>query len=155
MSPIELQGLLPLQRKLNRASAAILGAVADHVASKEAPAMVRTMRSRSGSNKTLRIASSTASMRRTRTGATVVTQAAGLAATVLMGSEFGGRRRVKAYVSRSRNGTPYVLRRHTTMQFGPFLGRHGYWFWPSIRTEARGIRKRVLTVANKAVRDAQ
>lgn len=50
------------------------------------------------------------------------------------GGEFGGRKSKKvSYSTRSRAGRAYVVRRRTTMQFLPHLGREGYFFWPTMR----------------------
>jgi hypothetical protein len=76
----------------------------------------------------------------------------GLNAKLFFGSEFGGRRRPKkAYVTRSRHGRPYIVRRRTTQQFGPYLGTHGYFFFPTTRTLLKGLRARVTKVVVKAV----
>lgn len=55
-----------------------------------------------------------------------------------LGSEFGGDKSRKiGYPTRSPNGTRYIVRRRTTMQFLPHQGREGYWFFPTVR-EGRG-----------------
>jgi hypothetical protein len=69
-----------------------------------------------------------------------------------MGAEYGGGKRPKrAYVNRSRSGRPYVVRRRTTKQFHPYLGTRGYWFWPTVRLDLKGIRKRIKTAVVQAV----
>lgn len=72
---------------------------------------------------------------------------------VIFGAEFGSKRkRRRAYVSRSRAGRGFVVpRRRTTMQFKPHLGRRGYWFWPAVRTDLRGINRRVHDLIVEAV----
>lgn len=62
-----------------------------------------------------------------------------LGGAVFMGSEFGGRRKLKTYMTRSRSGNPYVVRRHTTRMFRVHLGTVGYFFWPSVRRGLRGL----------------
>jgi hypothetical protein len=64
---------------------------------------------------------------------------AGLGSIVFMGSEFGGRRKLKSYATRSRSGKAYIARRHTTRQFKLHLGTRGYFFWPAVRKELRGF----------------
>lgn len=91
-----------------------------------------------------RIAASSLRFERTTDGANVaVGGGGGLPAILLMGAEFGGRKRKTTYVSRSRRGTPYIVnQRRTTMQFLPHLGNRGYWFWPSVRRQLDGVMRR-------------
>jgi hypothetical protein len=78
----------------------------------------------------------------------------GTASVVLKGAEFGGRRRKKkAVVTRSRSGRGYIMRRRTTMQFAPFLGTRGYWFWPTARTDLKGINARIGKILSSVVSD--
>jgi hypothetical protein len=61
-------------------------------------------------------------------------QGGGLDATLFPGGEYGGRKSKRVpYATRSPNGTAYIVRRRTTMQFKPHLGKHGYFFWPTVR----------------------
>ena len=72
----------------------------------------------------------------------------------IFGAEFGSkrnRRNRRAYVNRSRRGKAFVVRRRTTMQFKPHLGKRGYWFWPAVRTDLRGINARVFKLLSKVV----
>ena len=71
----------------------------------------------------------------------------------IFGAEFGSKRkRRRSYVTRSRAGRGYVVpRRRTTMQFAPHLGKRGYWFWPAVRTDLRGINRRVYELMRKTV----
>jgi hypothetical protein len=73
---------------------------------------------------------------------------------VTFGAEFGSKhgRSKRAYVTRSRKGTPYVVRRRTKNQFHPFLGNRGYWFWPTVRTDLKGINRRVGAILAEAVK---
>jgi hypothetical protein len=58
----------------------------------------------------------------------------GLGGIVFAGGEFGGKKSKKVYYpTRSRSGGVYVVKRRTTMQFLPHLGREGYFFWPAVR----------------------
>jgi len=43
------------------------------------------------------------------------------------------------------------VRRRTTKQFHPHLGRRGYWFWPAVRKDLKGINRRVYELLAKAV----
>lgn len=73
---------------------------------------------------------------------------------VIFGAEFGSkrnRRQRRRYIGRSRAGRGYIVKRRTTMQFKPHLGRRGYWFWPTVRTDLKGINKRVYELLVKAV----
>jgi hypothetical protein len=85
-------------------------------------------------------------------GASLRAGGSGLAGELVMGAEFGGRRKPKRpYVTRSPKGTPYIVRRRTTMQFKPHLGHRGYWWFPVIREDLKGIRKRIRTAVVKAM----
>jgi hypothetical protein len=58
----------------------------------------------------------------------------GLPQVLWAGGEYGGRKRAKVtYATRSPLGRPYIVRRRTTMQFLPSLGRQGYMYWPTVR----------------------
>jgi hypothetical protein len=58
----------------------------------------------------------------------------GLDAILFNGGEYGGRKTKKiTYATRSPLGRAYPIRRRTTMQFLPHLGRDGYMFWPTVR----------------------
>jgi hypothetical protein len=72
---------------------------------------------------------------------------------VLMGAEFGSKVRKKvAYVTRSRKGRGYIAKRRTKLQFKPFLGTRGYWFWPTVRTDLKGINARVGAIITGVAR---
>jgi hypothetical protein len=71
---------------------------------------------------------------------------------VAMGAEYGGRSgRYRSYATRSRRGTPYLVRRRTTMQFLPNLGTRGYAIMPAMRRSMSGIHARLLTAVEEAV----
>ena len=60
----------------------------------------------------------------------------GLAQVLFPGAEFGAMKSRKvSYATHSRSGRPYRVARRTTMQFTPlvYLGREGYFFFPTIR----------------------
>jgi hypothetical protein len=68
------------------------------------------------------------------------------------GAEFGGRKSKKvAYANRSRVGKPYVVRRRTTMQFLPFVGHEGYFFWPAYRDWLPKLIKEQEEIVEKAL----
>jgi hypothetical protein len=89
----------------------------------------------------------------------IVSTGGGVAVTagstpVTMGAEFGSfgkRSKKRAYVTRSRKGNAYVVRRRTKVQFRPHLGRRGYWFWPAVRKDLKGINRRVGELIREAV----
>jgi len=39
------------------------------------------------------------------------------------------------------------------MQFAPFLGTRGYWFWPTARTDLKGINARIGKILSSVVSD--
>ena len=76
----------------------------------------------------------------------------GLASTLTPGGEYGGRKRGKrSYVGRSPKGTPYVMRRRATQQFKPHLGNRGYWFWPTVREDLKGVNQRIRKIIDKVI----
>lgn len=75
-----------------------------------------------------------------------------LAAVLFDGGEYGGRKnRREVYVTRSRLGRPYIVRRRTTMQFLPHLGREGYFYWPTIRDWLPKLAKEQEAIVEKAL----
>jgi hypothetical protein len=71
---------------------------------------------------------------------------------LLPGSEYGGRRRPKrAYVIHRRGARPYTVRRRTTMQFLPHVGRAGYAITPTLRTRMSGVRQKIINAVMEAV----
>jgi hypothetical protein len=76
-------------------------------------------------------------------------QGGGLGAVLFAGAEFGGRKSKKVtYPTTSRLGRPYTVRRKTTMQFLPHLGREGYFYWPTLRVWLPRLRQRLVDVVN-------
>jgi hypothetical protein len=55
-------------------------------------------------------------------GARRVTSTGARASDIGFGANFGGGQRRRTYTSRSRLGTPYVVNRRVTAQFGPYRG---------------------------------
>lgn len=79
-------------------------------------------------------------------------QGGGLDAVLFPGGEYGGRKSKKrTYATRSPLGRPYVVNRRTTMQFLPHLGRHGYFFWPTVRDGLKALSKRQEELLSKAL----
>ena len=77
---------------------------------------------------------------------------AGLGGTLFAGGEFGGRKsKKKFYATRSRSGSTYVVKRRTTMQFLPHLGREGYFMWPSVRDWTKRLNKQEIKIVEKSV----
>jgi hypothetical protein len=75
-----------------------------------------------------------------------------LGAVLFAGAEFGGRKSKKVvYMSRSPLGRAYSIRRRTTMQFLPHLGREGYFFWPTMRDWLPKLHKQAVDIASKSL----
>lgn len=76
----------------------------------------------------------------------------GLGATLFDGGEYGGRKRKKVtYATRSPLGKAYIINRRTTMQFLPWLGREGYFFWPTVRDWMKRLAKEQEELVEKAL----
>jgi hypothetical protein len=147
---ISILGIDPLTNRVRTWPKAISDAVLQQVLVEARP-LVSHMRSRAASvGGSARIAGRTVALVASRDGVSVT--AGGT--PVLFGAEFGSKRggRRRAYVTRSRKGTPYVVRRRTKLQFPPFLGSRGYWFWPTVRTDLKGINRRVGAILAEAVK---
>lgn len=70
------------------------------------------------------------------------------------GLEFGGQKDAKVtYVGRSPAGNKYVMRRRTTMQFQPHLGRVGYWLFPYWRGHEPVLRAKVIRLADDFIEE--
>jgi hypothetical protein len=68
------------------------------------------------------------------------------------GAEYGGRKSKRVtYVTRSPLGRPYIVRRRTTMQFLPWLGREGYFFWPTVRDWMPKLEKQQEEIVEKVL----
>lgn len=79
-------------------------------------------------------------------------QGGSLGAVLFDGGEYGGRKSKKVtYSTRSPLGTAYIVRRRTTMQFLPSLGRRGYMFWPTIRDWIPKLAKQQEALIQKAL----
>jgi hypothetical protein len=150
---VKVDGLAQLSQRVARWPAEVDAAIAKAIVDEIRP-MISHMTSRASAvSRVAGMAASTARIVSTPKGlAIMVGGTGGLASTVLKGAEFGGRRRKKkAVVMRSPRGRGYIARRRTTMQFAPFLGNRGYWFWPTARTDLRGVNARVGKVLSSVV----
>lgn len=117
---------------------------------------VRTMRgdmARGAHTKIQRHAFDSVSSRRVTDGLEISGgRGAGLDAVLFSGGEYGGRKSKRVvYATRSRLGTPYIVRRRTTMQFLPHLGREGYFFWPAVRDSMKRLTKQQEDIVSKAL----
>ena len=79
-------------------------------------------------------------------------QGGGLGATLFDGGEYGGRKSKKVvYATHSPRGKAYIVKRRTTMQFLPSLGKEGYMFWPSVREAMKRLAKEQDALVEKAL----
>lgn len=68
------------------------------------------------------------------------------------GSEFGGRkRRKRPHIVHSPRGKAYVVRKRTTMNFQPSVGKVGYFVTPVVKHRLSGIRSKLLKRVLKEV----
>lgn len=73
----------------------------------------------------------------------------GLPATLLMGAEFGGRKRRRTYISEWHGEFYLIQRRRTTMMFKASVGPRGYFFFPTLRSGLRGQHERMLAAGQR------
>ena len=147
---IEIFGIDPLTRRVKTWPRVIDAALRDRILVEARP-LVDNMQMRAGAVGGVAVHAAR--------NLTLVSTADGISVTAggdptIFGAEFGSKRstrRRKAYVTRSRAGRPYIARRRTTRQFHPHLGRRGYWFWPTVRKDLKGINRRVFELLTKAV----
>lgn len=152
---VQLYGLDRLRARFGRMPKAVIEAVGRHIQRDELAPLAEHIRAAAASDRQSARAAGTMRTTSTREGGSIRVGGSGLGGVLLDGAEFGGQRKPRRpYVTRSRRGNPYIVRRRTTMQFRPNLGQRGYWFWPSARRDLKGIRKRIRTVAAKAVNNA-
>jgi hypothetical protein len=148
MSYVQVKGLAQLSARVADWPAAVDAAVREQVLTEVAPMPARMAARAAAVGGSSVIAGRNVSMVTTGTGATV--RAA--PTPTLKGGEFGARgQRRTGYVTRSRKGTAYTVSRRTTRQFRPYLGNRGYWFWPVVRADLKGIRGRVAAAVREAV----
>lgn len=150
---VVIRGLAELKRRFGRLPAAVSKATERHIQRDELGPMPPHMRSAAGFRRQASVAASTVRYAPVRGGARVSAgEGGGIGSTLLLGAEFGGRRKPKrAYAYRSPKGTVYVARRRATQQFLPHVGRRGYWFYPTVRKDMRGIRGRLRDVIQDVI----
>lgn len=150
---VQILGIGVLRGRMQRWPSQISAAVRDQI-TKEVSTLIDDMRARANAvGGSARLASSTLRIESTKDGMSVIAGGtSGRESLVLKGAEFGGGKRPKrAYVTLSRRGRPYIVRRRTTRQFRPFLGSHGYWYWPTAKKDLKGINARVGAIIRGAV----
>lgn len=132
-------------------------ATAQHLHRGEVLPLAQDMRARAGRYGRIGArAASTLTVTATSQGATLDAGGTGsdLGSVLFAGSEYGGRIRKTTYARRGRNGgRAHPVTRRTTRMFLPHLGRRGYWFWPAMRTDLRGIIARTSDVVQKVIDD--
>jgi len=130
---VELRGLEQLQRRFRKADTALRGELVDAVFDSTRP-MLRDMHS-SATSRIERRAVSTVGVRRQQQGVELTGgEGHDLGAALFFGGEFGGRVSKKKLVRARVFGGPAVwVKKRTTMQFKPHLGKEGYFFWPTVR----------------------
>jgi hypothetical protein len=143
-SRVELLGLAAVRVKFLRAPATVQ-AEAVQVIQQQATPMVAAMQTATFT-RIQKHAARSLDLRRDRFGVELVGAARGtpLDRALYYGGEYGGRKSQKVrYATRSRAGRAYVVRRRTTMQFLPHLGREGYFLWPTVREWLPTINKAI------------
>lgn len=149
---VELLGLGAVRTKFAKAPAAAQ-AEGVKVIQREAAPMAAAMRSATFTP-VQRHAARSLAIRRDRLGVELAGASRGSALdqALYYGGEYGGRksRRVR-YAARSRAGRAYVVRRRTTMQFLPHLGREGYFMWPTVREWLPKINKAIGSAVVKVL----
>lgn len=131
---VELLGLAAVRQKFAKAQPAAQAAAVKEIQTQADP-MLDAMGSATFT-KIQRHAVRSLALRKDRFGVELAGAASGseLDRILYYGGEYGGRKSRKAtYATRAPGGRAYVVRRRTTMQFLPHLGREGYFMWPTVR----------------------
>jgi hypothetical protein len=149
-SRVELVGFNSTYRKFREAPRTVQTKAVETIQRESAP-MVRAM---DGATFTSiqRHAANALLVQKDHVGVAVLGAASGssLDQALYYGGEYGGRKPKKvAYAARSPLGRAYFVRRRTTMQFLPHLGKHGYFMWPTVREWLPKINKSI----DEAVRE--
>lgn len=127
-------------------------AVEKHLRDEETRPMVPAMRSRARGRMAQRAAGTIRYTNISGGGRVHAGGGGSLGAVLLAGTEYGARgNRKKTYARDSPNGVAHTVRRRTTRMFRPWVGKTGYWFWPIVRTDMRGLVGRSLDVMDEAV----
>jgi hypothetical protein len=130
---IDYRSITVAIRRLDQAPSELQRELTDNL-HQAAPRIEADMRA-AASTKVQRRAASTLEITRDAQGISIRGGGGGgLGGQLFAGGEFGGRKSAKKiYATRSPDGTAYVVKRRTTMQFLPHLGNEGYFFWPTMR----------------------
>jgi hypothetical protein len=137
-----IDGIREARGRLTRAPERVKRAAVEHLQNDEVIPLAADMRARAGRYGAIgRRAASTVTVTARGDGAVLEAGgASGLGAILFAGSEYGGRIRKRTYARRNRGGSgAHPVKRKTTMMFLPHLGRRGYWFWPAMRADLRGL----------------
>lgn len=149
---IDVTGLAVFSRSLRRAVDGDLQRVLVRSIQEEGPRVLGDMHDAAFTRIQERAVGSV-TVQRSRDGIDIAGgRGADLGAVLFDGGEYGGRKSRKVvYVTRSRLGRPYIVRRRTTMQFLPHLGREGYFYWPTIREWLPRLAKAQEALVEKAL----
>ncbi len=141
---VELLGFADVRRRFAAAPKSVQ-AEAVKVIRQETVPMIRAAKGEAFT-KIQKHAADSLAVRKDPYGVEVAGAAAGdaLDRVLYYGGEYGGRKSKKViYATRSPLGKAYAVRRRTTMQFLPHLGRHGYFLWPTVRVWLPKINKAI------------
>lgn len=149
---VRVEGLDPLSARVNAWPAQVAAALAREIHTEVRPMVAHMSARASAIGGAASISARSLGIVTGGDSITVHAGGGGLAGELLSGAEFGGRKRAKrSYATRSRSGNAYIVRRRTTQQFKPHLGNRGYWFWPVVRSDLKGVRARVDAVVARVV----
>jgi len=149
---IDVTGLAKFSGSLRRAVSGDLQRALVHNIQDAGPLAVREMHG-SASTRIQRRAVGSVVLTRKRDGIELEGgRGSDLSAVLFDGGEYGGRKSKKvSYATRSPVGRAYIVRRRTTMQFLPHLGREGYFYWPTIREWLPKVAKAQEAIVEKAL----
>jgi hypothetical protein len=140
---VKVKGIDELRAQVKALPRGVSVKVADHLYRDEVIPLAQDMRARAQRYGRIGArAASTIEVHSTPQGATLDAGGTGsdLGAVLFAGSEYGGRVRKKTYARKNRSGSgAHAVTRKSTQMFLPHLGRRGYWFWPAMRTDLKGI----------------
>ena len=154
MVGVTFTGLAEMRAKLARLPKKVQTASEEYIYRNEVSPTAELMRMRAHSLRgPAKLAAATLRVERVKGGGGIrAGGGSGKGSLTMKGSEFGGRKRPrKPYAKRSRKGTPYIVRRRTTMQFAEYLGNRGYWFFPAMRTQLKGVIRRIEKVVGEVI----
>jgi hypothetical protein len=119
----------------------------------QGPHIVADMRG-AASTKMERAAASTIELRRESKAIEIGSRGGSAFPGVIFdGAEYGGRKSKKVLVTRGHPlfGKAVVVKRRTTMQFQPWLGKEGWFFWPTVRQWMPKLRDQQIEIVEKAL----